>query len=126
MLHPFSRFSILFAAVFGLVAQPTYAHHSFSMFDLKKSVVIKGTVRQLQWTNPHVFLEVNVPDGRGGVVNWSVEASAPASLSRKGWSRNSFKAGDEVEVELNPLRSGGRGGALVNVRKANGANTLRG
>lgn len=114
------RFSVLVAAVVGLGVQPAVAHHSFSMFDLKKSVTIKGTVSEFQWTNPHVFLEVSVPDGRGKSVNWSIEAGAPNILARKGWKRSSFKPGDTVEVELNPLRSGAAGGALVSARTAGG------
>jgi hypothetical protein len=125
MLRTLFRFSVLSAAVLGLNAQPVTAHHSFSMFDLKKTVTIRGTVREFQWTNPHVFLEVTVPDGRGGSKNWSAEAGAPNILARGGWSRSSFKAGDQVEVELNPLRSGAPGGALVSAKKA-GAAALRG
>ena len=125
MLRTLSKLSLLSVAVVGLVAQPSSAHHSFSMFDLKKDMTIKGTVREFQWTNPHVFLEVAVPNGRGGTANWSIEAGAPNILARKGWKRSSFQVGDQVEVELHPLRSGAPGGALVSARKP-GGQELRG
>ena len=91
-----------------------WAHHSFAMFDFSKQVTIHGTVKEFQWTNPHVVLWVNVPDKPGEpAATWSLELTSPGNLTRGGWTRHAFAAGDEVIVELNPLRNGNHGGALV-------------
>jgi hypothetical protein len=106
----------LFAAGALLAAAPAAAHHSFAMFDQKKVVTLAGTVTEFQWTNPHSFLEVDVP-GNG---HWSVELNSPNNLKRQGWTRSSIKPGDKVTVRLNPLRSGARGGLFLDVRLPNG------
>jgi hypothetical protein len=91
-----------------------WAHHSFAMFDFSKQVTIHGTVKEFQWTNPHVVLWVNVPEKPGeAAATWSLELTSPGNLTRTGWTRHAFTAGDEVVVELNPLRNGNHGGALV-------------
>ena len=113
----FSFLSII--ALAGAVA-PAVAHHSFAMFDSSKKTKISGKVSQFQWTNPHIFLEVAVPDGKGGSTNWSIEGGAPNVMAMHGWKRTSFKPGDTVEVELRPLRSGAPGGAFITVRTADG------
>ena len=86
------------------------AHHSFAMFDQSKQVSVSGTVRDFQWTNPHAWIEVLVPDGKGGADVWSVELNSPNNLVRQGWKRNVLKPGDKISVTLNPLRDGRPGG----------------
>jgi hypothetical protein len=94
-------------------AVPVLAHHSFAMFDFAKVVTIKGTVKEFQWTNPHVILWVNAPATAGEAPQaWSIELTSPGNLTRVGWSRHSFKAGDKIELELSPLRDGKHGGAF--------------
>jgi hypothetical protein len=101
-------------ALFALGASIAWAHHSFAMFDFSKRVTIHGTVKEFQWTNPHVVLWVNVAEQSGEpAATWSLELTSPGNLTRTGWTRHAFAAGDEVVVELNPLRNGGHGGALV-------------
>ncbi len=92
------------------------AHHSFAMFDFAKLVTITGTVKEFQWTNPHVVLWVNA-DGAAGEAPavWSLELTSPGNLTRGGWDRKVLNAGDKVSVDLNPLRNGNHGGALVKV-----------
>ena len=95
-------------------AATAFAHHSFAMFDFSKKVSIHGAVKEFQWTNPHVVLWVDVPASAGETAGtWSLELTSPGNLTRTGWSRRAFAAGDEVIVELNPLRNGRHGGALV-------------
>jgi hypothetical protein len=112
--------SALAAGAIVSLAQPALAHHSFAMFDMKKNIKVKGTLREFQWTNPHVFLEVMVKGPKGSMTNWSIEAGAPNILARQGWKRSILTPGDQIEVELHPLRSGAPGGAIVAVRKADG------
>lgn len=95
-------------------AATAFAHHSFAMFDFSKKLSIHGAVKEFQWTNPHVVLWVDVPASAGETAGtWSLELTSPGNLTRTGWSRRAFAAGDEVIVELNPLRNGRHGGALV-------------
>jgi hypothetical protein len=99
---------------------PIAAHHSFAMFDQKKTVTLKGTVTEFQWTNPHAFIHIDVPDGSGGKVEWQVELNSPNNLKRQGWKSTSVKPGDEVTLVMNPLRDGKRGGLFVSVTLPDG------
>ncbi|MEI9964784.1 MAG: DUF6152 family protein [Caulobacteraceae bacterium] len=102
------------AAVGMLVgATPALAHHSFAMFDRDKQVSLTGTVHDFQWTNPHAWIEIDVPDGKGGADKWGVELNSPNNLSRQGWRSNLLHPGDKVTIVLNPLRSGEHGGLFL-------------
>jgi hypothetical protein len=89
------------------------AHHSFAMFDFSNTVKFRGTVKEFRWTNPHVVLLVakTAQPGEAEEV-WSMELTSPGNLTRLGWSRLSFKPGDRIELEFNPLRDGKHGGAF--------------
>lgn len=95
------------------------AHHSYAMFD-RREVVIKGTVRDFDWTNPHVFLTVLAPDGEGGSTLWGVEGAGVNDYERGGWRFNILKPGDKVTVGIAPLHNGQHGGAMIFVQKADG------
>src|SRR3954470_1033032 len=82
------------------------AHHSFAMFDSVKKTTITGTVTRFEWTNPHVFIEVDVPANGGESTHWSVELGSPSILLRSGWKFTDVKPGDKVTAILNPLRDG--------------------
>jgi hypothetical protein len=105
-----------FAAALSLVLAapaPALAHHSFAMFDFSRTVVIVGEVKEFRWTNPHVVVVVvGAPKGGGETEAWGLELTSPGRLTRAGWSKRSLNPGDRVEVELNPLRDGSRGGAF--------------
>ncbi len=101
------------AAAALLVTGAAFAHHSFAMFDRDKEVVLKGTVSEFQWTNPHAFIEMEVANEKGSVEKWSVEMNSPNNLTRQGWKSSLLKSGDKVTVTLNPLRDGKKGGLFV-------------
>lgn len=83
-----------------LAAAPLNAHHSFAAeFDASKPLTLQGTVTRVDWTNPHVFLYVDVADRSGKVNNWRIESAAPNGLIREGWVKNSLKPGDRVTIE---------------------------
>jgi hypothetical protein len=103
-----------------LLSAPVVAHHSFAMFDQKKNVTLKGTVSEFQWTNPHAFIHIDVPNGSGGKQEWQVELNSPNNLKRQGWKSTSVKPGDEVTLVLNPLRDGSRGGLFVSITLPDG------
>lgn len=94
--------------VVGLLAVsvPLFAHHGNASYDATKSVIVKGTVTDYIWANPHVFVKVDVKDDSGNVVHWVVEAQNPVSMSQIGWSKNTFKPGDEVEIDAIPAKNG--------------------
>lgn len=114
----------IFAAVFAtgslLAAGVSVAHHSFAMFDHDKTITVRGTVKQWEWTNPHTWLTLDVLGAQGESVEWKIEGLSPNILARQGWSSNSIHVGDRVTVMANPLRGGGPGGSLVNVTLPDG------
>ena len=97
---------------------PLLAHHSFAMFDTAKRVTMSGTVTAFEWTNPHVYIELDVPDEKGTVKHWSVELGSPSILMQAGWKFTDVKVGDKITVVLSPLRSGEPGGLLAQVDRA--------
>ncbi len=112
------------AACFGTAALAlacaALAHHSFAMFDQSRQVPLKGTVRDFQWTNPHAWIDLDVPNARGGTDLWKVELNSPNNLKRQGWRSNIMQPGDKVTVVINPLRDGTNGGLFVSVTLADG------
>ena len=104
---------ILAAALALAPAGAALAHHSFAMFDFSKTLTLKGTVKELQWTNPHVLLWVETTPAAGGAPEvWSAELTSPGNLTRNGWTKRTLKPGDKVEVDISPLRDGGHGGGF--------------
>jgi hypothetical protein len=102
-------------------AATAFAHHSFAMFDQSQQLTLKGTVREFQWTNPHAWIHLDVPNASGGVDTWQVELNSPNNLKRQGWKSTSLKAGDAVTLMLNPLKDGTKGGLFVAVTLADGS-----
>ena len=102
------------------VATSAFAHHSFAMFDQSKQVTLKGTVRQFQWTNPHAWIHLDVPNASGGVDSWQVELNSPNNLKRQGWKSTSLMAGEKVTLMLNPLKDGTKGGLFISVTLPDG------
>ena len=96
------------------------AHHSFSLFNMQNEINISGTVKEVQWTNPHIWVWVDVANEEGEVVTWGLEGMSPNFLSRRGWTRTTLKSGDEVTVSLRPLRSGEPGGMFVQTTTPDG------
>ncbi len=96
------------------------AHHSFAMFDQTKQLPLSGTVHDFQWTNPHAYIDLDVPNTGGGVDLWKIELNSPNNLERQGWHSHTMRAGDKVTVVINPLRDGAKGGLFVSVRLPSG------
>jgi hypothetical protein len=90
------------------------------MFDSAKEVNVSGTVKEFQYTNPHSWLVVNVPDASGKVTEWSFEAEGPSTLLRAGIKKSSLMPGDKVTVKGHPLKDGRPGAGLMLITKADG------
>ena len=103
-----------------LMSSSVYAHHSAAGIDRTKSVTVEGTVKQFKWANPHSWLEVEVPNSKGGTDVWNFEMNPPAFLVRSGWKSTSVKAGDKVKVTGRPFMNGDPGGIFVSATLANG------
>lgn len=89
----------LLAAVF-LAPVPALAHHSFAaVFDSSQTLTLDGEVTKVEWTNPHIWVYLDVVDDQGEVVNWQCEGGTPNSLRRRGWSSDTLQPGDHVEIE---------------------------
>ena len=116
------RFPVVCAAALALClpAVGAQAHHSMAMFDQTKTVVINGTVKQFQWTNPHCYIQLMVKDASGAEKEWSLEMGAPMYLYAKGWRPSSLKAGVQITATINPLRNGEPGGVVLTASTADG------
>jgi len=98
------KFTSVLAGVLGLAALvasvPLYAHHAFAAeYDRDKPITLTGAMTKLEWTNPHARIYIDVKDDKGELVNWDFELGPPNGLMRRGWNRNSLKAGQVVTIE---------------------------
>ncbi|HEX3398424.1 MAG TPA: DUF6152 family protein [Steroidobacteraceae bacterium] len=115
MLSRFAR--LLFAAAVSFqMSAPAFAHHSVAMFDTQKQLTLSGTVRVFQFSNPHCFIQLLVPNG-SELVEWNIEMASPAHLIRNGWNRNTIKAGDKLIISINPARAGGNDGRFLSATR---------
>jgi len=94
-------------ALFSIGARPVLAHHSFAAeFDASKPVTLHGTITKLEWINPHSWLHVDVKNDDGTTTEWMVEAATPNTLLRRGFTRDTVKAGTEITVIGYQAKSG--------------------
>jgi hypothetical protein len=108
------------AAVAAIAAGSASAHHSTAMFDMQKSVVLEGTIKEFQWTNPHTWIVFDVPNASGGVDEYGIEGMSPNYLARSGWDKHTLSSGEKVELTIHPLKDGRKGGFNVSVKKPDG------
>jgi hypothetical protein len=109
--------TLALSAIVGMAMHtPASAHHSFAMFDRSHEVELKdATVVEWQWTSPHTWLYVYVPNGTPNPDKYSIEGGNPGQLRRLGFVKSTFMPGDKVTVYISPLKSGDKGGALLMV-----------
>jgi Family of unknown function (DUF6152) len=96
------------------------AHHSYAMFDLSQTVTLQGTIRDFQWTNPHSWIWIDVPDAKGAAQQWGIEGMSPNYLARRGWSKHTLRPGDKVSLVIHPLKGVEHGGSFMSVTLADG------
>ena len=102
------------------VASSVSAHHAAAGVDRTKTVTVEGTIKSFKWQNPHSYMEVEVPNGKGGAELWSLEMTSPAFLVRAGWKSTSLKSGDKVKATANPMKDGTPGGLFLSVTLPDG------
>ena len=110
---------LLTCVAFG--AHPASAHHSFAMYDSGKQMTLEGVVKEFQWTNPHVWIQILVPNASGGQDEWGVECTSVNFMTRRGFNRRTLKAGYKISVNFSPLKDGSHGGSFRGVNSLNGA-----
>ncbi len=112
------------AAALGLcIAATALAHHSYAMFDAARTVTVTGTVAKLEWTNPHVFIWVYVPNAArdNGFDLYAFENGSPNVLLRRGWSKDTFAVGEKLAIAYWPLADGRTGGHFAVATRVDGS-----
>ena len=102
-----------FAFAIMIATGAALAHHSFAMFDQTKTIALQGTVKELRWTNPHVFIQILVKSANGAEDEWSIEMTSPEHLARAGWRPATLKPGDAITLSIHPMRDGIKGGQYL-------------
>ena len=99
-----------------VVAAPVFAHHSYSIFSMDKTITYKGKVVEYRWVNPHAHIIIKVDPGPGidpeSVGTWDIEGASTNIMGRQGWNKLTFKAGDQITLAGHPLKDGSKGAAL--------------
>jgi hypothetical protein len=99
-------FGLLVAGMLAGVST-AMAHHSFSAeFDRTKPMKLEGVVTKVEWTNPHVWIYLNVKDQAGKVTNWGAELGPPHGLQGQGWRRDTLKIGDVISLNGSLAKNG--------------------
>jgi hypothetical protein len=109
-----------FAICVLLLSLPALAHHSSAAYDLDHPVNLEGTVTGFEWSNPHVFIHLDVKDDKGNVESWRVEGNSPNMLTRVGWNKDMIKPGDHLQVTGAPAKNGNKILRLSSLTLANG------
>jgi hypothetical protein len=113
---------VLFALILSafIFSTPLLAHHSSAAFALGHEIALKGTVTNFEWTNPHVFIYLDVMADDSSVEAWRIEANSPNMLSRSGWKKEMVTVGDAVTVSGSPAKNKTKVMRLVSIMLANG------
>jgi len=112
--------TIAFAALLAAFAASVSAHHSFAVFDLTSQKSIEGTVKKVDWTNPHTWIWIDVANEQGVVETWGIEGMSPNYLARRGWSRSTIKQGDKLTITFHPMKNGDHGGSFMTAKLPDG------
>jgi len=103
------------------LAAPAQAHHSFAPYEPELQIKLTGKVADFQWTNPHVYIEIDAPDESGVMRHWLIECANTSILNRVGWKWNMISVDDEISVIVSPLRNGEPAALLKSVRLPDGS-----
>jgi Family of unknown function (DUF6152) len=110
----------MLAALIAAITSVAAAHHGFAVFDTSSQKTITGTVKLFEWTNPHTWVWLDVPNDKGGVDTWGFEGMSPNFLGRRGWTRKTLQPGDKITVTYFGMKDGSKGGAFLSCKLPNG------
>jgi hypothetical protein len=113
-------FAIIAAGLIATISGSAAAHHSFAAFDITTQKTITGNVKQVDWTNPHIWIWLDVANDKGGADTYAFEGMSPNFLARRGWTRTTLKTGDKVTVNYRPMKDGSNGGMFISGKMAAG------
>jgi hypothetical protein len=97
---------LILAAGFASVLSPISAHHGVTNYDMKKTIMLTGTITAFDWANPHCLAYLDAMDDSGQVRHWTLEMSSTFTMSHRGWEKDTLKRGDHVMVETHPAKNG--------------------
>ena len=103
-----TRSFVLLILVSGILAVSisALAHHGEANYDTSAVVDVKGTVSDFQFINPHVLIHIDARDSGGNMENWTCEATSPNFLLRRGWTKDTLKAGDAITASGHRAKNG--------------------
>jgi tellurite resistance-related uncharacterized protein len=120
MHHKLIKSAAAIIALAAVLPTMVQAHHSTTMFDFTRKVVLTGTIKSFQWTNPHSWTVVTAEGGKAVAGEYGLEGMSPNYLARNGWTKRSLKTGDKVVLEVYPLKDGRKGGFMISAKKSDG------
>jgi hypothetical protein len=110
-----------------LTAAPAMAHHSFAAeYDSNNLITLTGVITRVDWTNPHMYIHIDVKDAAGKVASWSLEGYPPNTLKRTGFARASLKEGDTITITAYKSKDGSNTGAGREVTFSDGSKKFAG
>ena len=111
---------LLSIAIVAVIAVPSLAHHSATMFDQQKTITVEGVVKEFQYTNPHSWLLVDVKNKNGSITTWGFEAEGPSTLQRSGIRPSDFAAGTKLKISGHPMKDGTPAAVWTEATRADG------
>jgi hypothetical protein len=116
-LEAFMRTKVLpflvVAAALACLSTQASAHHGDTNYDMKKTVVLTGTMTAFDWSNPHCLIYMDAPDDAGHLKHWTLELPSTFTMSHRGWDKDTLKRGDQVVVETHPAKNGAPVGITI-------------
>ncbi len=122
-----NKFLLLASLALLLTAMPISAHHSFAAeYDSKQEITLKGVITKVDWTNPHIYIYIDVKDANGQVTNWALEGYPPNTLKRTGFTKSLLNIGDEITITAYKAKDATNTGAGREITFADGSKKFAG
>ena len=106
-------FAVLTMAVVTVISSPLLAHHATASYDRSKMTILKATITEFIWANPHCVVRFDTTDDKGEVRHWTIEAPSVWNVTERGWTKKSLKTGDVVTMHFYAAKNGADAGYMV-------------